>query len=572
MIEVWREAWPKALALWSDFVMLREPRLCKSSIEAAKENLTSSFAMIRFSDQQVVINLEEVAKYKLENFALEILAHEIGHHVYCPANLTDHALMLAKMRKALPMRETFAPFIANLYADLMLNDRLQRSCGLRMDAIYLAIKTKNQPPLWQFYLRIYEILWSLERKTLTADVVASEIEGDALLGARLIRAYSHDPNRGASGFATLVFPYLAKENDPSANKFKPLFDMENSSSGSDLPSGLAEDDDAEDIDSEFDEESLGSNGSDGSSSKKQDRVPRDIVEYGEILKMLGTKLTDKQIVSYYYRELSNKYLIPFPEIRNASSKELQAEGLDTWELGDSLENIDWFQSVALSRTLIPGVTIVERHYSEIAGQEPEKLPIDLYIGIDCSGSMSNPAFSLSYPVLAGVILARSALRAKARVMACLSGESQGKTIATEGFIRNENQILELITDYLGTGYAFGIHHLAQHIIKRKKLGPAHVLIVSDQDIFAILNESKAPLIISSQIQSESGWAIAEDAVKSAGGGGTMVLNIDANYYKEDIKRLEDIGWNVFTINSFSEIVHFAKQFSRKVYLNIGNDK
>ncbi len=573
MIEAWRLAWPKALAIWSDFVMLRDPRFCETSVEAAKENLHGSFAMIRFADQQVVINLEAITQYKLEGYALEILAHEIGHHVFCPANLTDHALMLAKMRKALPTREEHAPFVANLYADLMLNDRLQRSAGLRMDAIYRALKPSpqpgsikdsvpaSQPDLWQFYLRIYEILWSLERKTLTVAVVSSEIEGDALLGSRLIRAYAHNPLLGASGFATLVFPYLAKQENMVSAFFSPLFDMEAAAEGSELPSGLSDGDDVVELDPTQDPLLnpliRGKAKSDGRNPKKQNLAPRNIVEYGEIMKMLGTKLSEKQIVAAYYREISTRYLIAFPEKVSACSKELQAEGLEIWDIGESMENVDWFQSAAFSRTIIPGVTIVERHYSEVPGAEPEKLPIDLYIGIDCSGSMGNPAHMLSYPVLAGAIMARSALRARARVMACLSGESQGSTIATTGFIRKENEILELITDYLGTGYAFGIHHLRHHIVKRKRDGPVHILIVSDQDIFTILAETHAEF--------GKGWRVAEEAIKAAGGGGTMVLQINAENYLLEIALLERMGWSVFTVNSIEEIISFARNFSHKLY-------
>src|SRR5204863_160347 len=82
---------PRALALWSKFTRLSEPRWCFSDAEAEKEGLTESFAMIRLNDQAVVINLAQIEAAHLERFALEILAHEIGHHVYAPADLTDNA-------------------------------------------------------------------------------------------------------------------------------------------------------------------------------------------------------------------------------------------------------------------------------------------------------------------------------------------------------------------------------------------------------------------------------------------------------------------------------------------------
>src|SRR6476469_6524191 len=96
--QTWHARFPAALALWSKFTRLREPLWCLSTEEAAKEGLTESFAMIRLTDHSIVINLKEIAEKNLQDYAVEILGHEIGHHVYCPADLSDNARMLARMR------------------------------------------------------------------------------------------------------------------------------------------------------------------------------------------------------------------------------------------------------------------------------------------------------------------------------------------------------------------------------------------------------------------------------------------------------------------------------------------
>src|SRR5688500_18554365 len=89
--EAWLAAWPAALAIWSRFVQLHEPLWCFDESAEQREQLTGSFAMIRLVDHSVVISLRQVREQGLDRFAAEILAHEIGHHVYCPADLTDHA-------------------------------------------------------------------------------------------------------------------------------------------------------------------------------------------------------------------------------------------------------------------------------------------------------------------------------------------------------------------------------------------------------------------------------------------------------------------------------------------------
>ena len=78
LIERWRMAWPEALVVWSKFTRLRDARLCESRIDAAQEGLSGSFAMIRLVDQSVVIDLETVRELGLEDYGVEILAHEIG--------------------------------------------------------------------------------------------------------------------------------------------------------------------------------------------------------------------------------------------------------------------------------------------------------------------------------------------------------------------------------------------------------------------------------------------------------------------------------------------------------------
>ncbi|HJZ54752.1 MAG TPA: hypothetical protein VKE74_07315, partial [Gemmataceae bacterium] len=176
--EKWLAAWPEALAIWSRFTKLREPNLCLTTEVAKKEGLTDSFAMIRLTDQAVVVNVEEVVENGIEDFPLEVLAHEIGHHVYVPGSLLEHGRMLARVRRGLPQREDYAPLVANLYADLLINDRLQRQAGLDIAGVYRAITHGSSNRFWTLYLRIYEILWGRQRGSLAAGKFDDVLEGD----------------------------------------------------------------------------------------------------------------------------------------------------------------------------------------------------------------------------------------------------------------------------------------------------------------------------------------------------------------------------------------------------------
>ena len=134
--------------------------------------------MIRLVDHHVVISLRQIEEDKLQDFALQILAHEIGHHVYCPADLTDNARLMARLRKGLPSQGAATRrFISNLYSDLLINDRLQRSAGLSMAAVYQAIRTRTSrcDRLWLLYMRTYELLWRLPSQTLAIGTIDARI-------------------------------------------------------------------------------------------------------------------------------------------------------------------------------------------------------------------------------------------------------------------------------------------------------------------------------------------------------------------------------------------------------------
>ena len=175
---------------------------------------------------------------------------------------------------------------------------------------------------------------------------------------------------------------------------------------------------------------------------------------------------------------------------------------------------------------------MQRTYGTSPGEDPERVPLDLYVGIDCSGSMVNPRQAVSYPVLAGCVIALSALRAGARVMAVLSGDP-GPHSATAGFVDNEREVLRILTGYLGTGYAFGIPLLADAFAARRPTDrPAHILIVSDHDIFAMLDEKTG---------GRTGWQIAQEALAAARGGGTFVLHMPPEWEPEKTARLRAAG-------------------------------
>jgi hypothetical protein len=263
------------------------------------------------------------------------------------------------------------------------------------------------------------------------------------------------------------------------------------------------------------------------------------------------------IAARYYRERALPHLVRFPTRRSPTATEPLPEGLDRWDAGSPLERIDWVESLVRSPHVIPGVTTVERVYGDSPGREPRRAPVDLYVGIDCSGSMPAPRVLTSYPALAGAIVSLSALRVGARVKVVLSGEPEGRTYAMPEFVRDERAILDVLTGYLGTGVGFGVHRLADTFDGRTPRDRAvHVLLLSDHDLFHLLEHEEG---------GETGWDVARRALPAARGGGTVVLNTLREPNHTGIERLEADGWRVHCVSGWEQLVDFAREFSRRVY-------
>jgi hypothetical protein len=530
--------------------------------------------MIRLSDHAVVISLLQVQKLKLQDFALEILAHEIGHHVYAPGNLLDNAIALARVRRGLPGMEEHASMVLNLYEDLLINDRLVRFHGLRIAEVYQALAgasgDSGADPLWSLYMRTYELLWGLGPQSLGGAKLAAAAEGDAQLAARLVRVYGKDWIDGAGGFASLVYPYLEQAQ---AGSFQSLLDATKAGQGSSAPPGLTGEDrapirhpsrdprvvgSAPAGDDESGDRTTRASSASGSQLGGQAGQCREPLEYGQILKALGMDLSDHDAAVVYYRERALPHLIPFPTKEAPESSEPLMEGLEPWDIGSPLEEVDWLQSVLLSPRIFPGQTTVQRAWGKMSGKQTRPEPIDLDLYVDCSGSIPNPQRATSYLTLAGAIVVLSALRAGSRVQATLwSGAGQFDT--TRGFVRDEKVLLRVLTGYLGGGTAFPnaiLRDTYQDRAERQR--PVHILILSDEGIDTMEFADE---------RGTSGMAISRMALEKARGGGTMVLNL---YSPDFLKRpffvaSQQLGWQIFRVNDWESLVGFARDFARRKY-------
>lgn len=568
----WRAAWPEALAAWSSYTLLREPVYAHSKGVARDAGFGGGeLAAIRLLDQAVIVNFERIRALGLQGDAKAILAHEIGHHVFVPGNLTDNARLLATIGKALPgLPEPTAMMVANLWADLLINDRLQRGGRADMAAVYRRLAVPEADAAWTVYTRTMEHLWRLPAGTLTPKDVSPEQDADAALLARIVRAFASDWLAGARRFAAVLYPHLAQDLEARREaraQAAGLGDLQKAGSAPPgekdaeaIPDGLTSIEPGE-------EEGQGGDllpdleDSDRPPPKEPSRTRsegqcRQPYQYGQLLRALGLALDDTEITARYYRERALPHLIPFPTRRVPAAADPLPEGLEPWLPGEPLERLDVFQSVLGSPVLVPGVSTVQRVYGETQGFEAAPRPVDLDIYVDCSGSMPNPVAELSYLALAGTILALSALRAGARVHATL-WSGAGQFDETRGFIRDEKRVLAVICGYIAGGTTFPLHVLRDTYASRSPQDPpAHIVVISDDG---------ADTMLANDERRRPGAEICAAALARARGGGTLVLNIDRARTWLPQQALEQLGFRVYRVSRWEDLVEFARRFVQDTY-------
>jgi hypothetical protein len=613
----WVRDWERARAVWSPYLKIREPLWCMNGAEAEAAGLTGSFAMIRYRDQQVVIDLEHIVNEGLQDYGVEILAHELGHHVVAAATTTDHLRCLARMRRALPTVERAAPTVANLYCDLIINDRLFRNNQLRMDEVWIRLHAKGDKDeqesqnsqatrpaqgkrrrnkqsdttepaepgespdadeLWTLYMRIYEHLWQVPAGTYGSGPTTDAIEGDAWLGARLIRAYSHRWLDGSGRFASLLLPYVVRGQRESHGVPLVWLDTLGAAAGSD-PMGVISVDPGEldgtihpALDPELNPHAARATAAQALSesqrntaSRGQTRTP---FEFGELLRAAGIDLDDHEAAVRFYREAALPYLVPFPVRQQPQALDPLPEGIEPWETGDPLDQIDWLQTVLQSPRVIPGMTTVQRTWGVSPGSESTTTPVDLDLYVDCSGSMPNPQIEISYPTLAGAVMALSAMRAGASVQ-CTLWSSKWQVETTDGFVRDERKILRVLTGYFGSGTQFPLH-IMRDTYERQRAKPTHIVHISDDGISTMYDNDE---------QGTAGEQLAARALQHGGAGGTMALLLWGNWqepveppnvnwlvYARDVQ-----GWDLHQVGSLEDLLAFARSFVRRHYVRDGSD-
>lgn len=574
--ERWTADWPEALRAWGPYTRLHAPRL--RGPDSAPTGV-DSFAWFSLGDVEVNVDLVQVVGRGLEDHAVAVLAHEVGHHVYAPGDLLTAGRFAAQARLGLIDQDQHIGLVTNLWSDLLINDRLQVRAGVDMAGVWRTLGPPHRDDaVMRLVLRTDEILWSLPVGSLAGEGPHHDAEAGLL--ARLVRTYADDPVGGVGGFAMVVRPFLETSAGSGAGRWCEQHEHE----GTPVP-GLANDPSTArrpvhpaldrkvvgavaDVQDEPAPEPATGGGTaalDAASTQRSGGNTLSPADYAAVLRALGTTTDPREAAAQWYREHAREHLVPFP-VRTADRvEEPLLAGHDVWDVGDDLADVDWTATLLASPVVLPGVTTVQRHYDVDDGHDPERLPVDLDLYLDSSGSMPDPAATGAPIALAGAVLALSALRSGARVQATTwSGPHQ--IAGTDGFTRDTDVVLRAIVAHFGGSTSFPVQVLERtHLagterapgVSRNRRRACHIAVISDDGVTTMFTDGTWALPEGVDPTS----TVAARAVRAAGGGGTLVL--DARSVERIVAMAP--GYDVYQVTDMASMVTFARDFAHRLW-------
>lgn len=280
-------------------------------------------------------------------------------------------------------------------------------------------------------------------------------------------------------------------------------------------------------------------------------------ELGRTLGALGSQLSPQEIGAALYRELATPHLVPFPALPTPGVAEPLLGGTTPWQPGEEIEDIDWSATMLASPVVVPGVTTRRREFHDDAPVHHTDRPVHLDLYLDSSGSMPNPTVRRAPVVLAGAVLALSALRAGARVRVTI-WSGPGQVASTPGFLRDSEAVMLGLMEHYGGGTSFPLHVLrdtyldeappARDRASRRPDGPIHLAVVSDAGVSTMFPTKGEDV------------GLAARALAQAGGGGSLILDAPARA----LAALPDTTpFDVYGVSEDEELPAFAAEFARR---------
>ena len=233
------------------------------------------------------------------------------------------------------------------------------------------------------------------------------------------------------------------------------------------------------------------------------------------------------------------------------------------DVGDPLADIDWVETVIRSPVVIPGITTVRREWGTSTGAEPKRVPVDLDLYVDSSGSMPNPQVHRQLP--------DPRRRHRGAVRAAGGRSVQATLWSGAGQFRHDRRVRAR-----RGGRAAGAHRLlrrgdrvpdprrARHLRhpqagRRSRARPGGLRRRRDHDVRP--RRAGARRARRHQPRPRSGRRRRARWCSTCGAGSTS---------DPAFAQAHDDGWDIHVVRDWADLVTFARAFSRRAYTRDGD--
>ena len=379
-------------------------------------------------------------KVSFQMYMIMLMANLIGYHKWIPYDYKTSLIMKVSVARAFQTPNLVSSeqvdFLSIIYQELVINYRLVKERGLPLHLFYnkLTHKRSQISTFWRFFMRTNELLWK-QTVLSTSEKLLSRMDQDAHRLASIIEnSRQNNYISEVRTAAEIIIKYSGTRDDRDV-----LALSHTETQGNSKTMVLAS--------QKTNRESLESTPQKGhglagemSSGKKQSQkissrrasqglslfrpgerefganLTRQPQDYMAMIKGAGLAESDDEALCMYYLDLANHFDLPYAGQDRPFIESVLSTG-SVWDPADAIRELD-MRLTLQQGPFIPGVTTMKIDIGDtILKPDPYRHP-DLFLYVDASGTMKNPAKEFSQPTLMATLLAEKVLQVGKRVRVC----------------------------------------------------------------------------------------------------------------------------------------------------------
>lgn len=482
-------AWQAALDDWGMEVTISPPEPLEDKGAEAWGG-AEPLAYIDLVKRQVVVNFPFLIDVGAASSLAAVLSHELGHHLKFPHTLGLSASLHVLEQKLIPGLKSS---LTNLFFDLQVNEFVGRTRADELSLVYQGFSNRKDAklsPLFQFYLSIYEELWSQEPGHLSKPEWVAALEekhpgarADARMFVQTFYALD-DVYLQFVYFCCQMLRYL--DFDPSADP------------GGAMPlAGDVQEPDADDylgcingnpsLDRALEEAKARGWIDPKEAAGNPNVAPQDalstIERLGATRPGSSVEAFRDTLVGHVYKQLVEKQLVALPETPTPGPDPFLPTLLEDWDSGDSPRAIDWTATV-LKQGALAALNPLKRVLEVEPPSRENSVGVGVEIYLDTSGSMPNPKSAVNAMTLAAQILSASAIRRGGKVR----GVIYSSEYEHSGWMYNEDTARTYLLRYSGGGTQFPFGLFNRFAVEDKGVIRA---LISDSDFLYNVSQKGA---------------------------------------------------------------------------------